>query len=116
MKTDVSHFGIRAPKRKIDIDNRDYHSLSHLEIRGAKRISRHLSNFLPGFTEDYFRVADNSERTNYTDSANRQRCTPGLGLCLATIQRLTRSHVCDKFIDLLQNPICRHEAEVVRTC
>jgi hypothetical protein len=67
-------------------------------------------------TEDYFRVADNSERTNYTDSANRQRCTPGLGLCLATIQRLTRSHVCDKFIDLLQNPICRHEAEVVRTC
>jgi hypothetical protein len=23
--------------------HRDYHSLSHLEIRGAKRISRHLS-------------------------------------------------------------------------
>ena len=26
-----------------DVANRDYHSLSHLEIRGAKRISRHLS-------------------------------------------------------------------------
>jgi len=38
----------------------DYHHLSHSEIGGDKRISQHLSNFLPGFTEDYFRDADNA--------------------------------------------------------
>jgi len=27
----------------MDVENRDYHSLSHLEIGGAKRISQHLS-------------------------------------------------------------------------
>ena len=27
----------------IDVENRDYHYLSHTEIRGAKRISQHLS-------------------------------------------------------------------------
>jgi hypothetical protein len=32
--------------------------MSHFEIAGDKRISRHLSNFLPELTEDYFQVAD----------------------------------------------------------
>jgi hypothetical protein len=31
-------------RRRIGVDNRDYHSLSHFEIDGAKRISQHLSN------------------------------------------------------------------------
>ena len=30
-------------KRRISVENRDYHSLSHFEIGGAKRISQHLS-------------------------------------------------------------------------
>jgi hypothetical protein len=40
--------------------HRDYHYLSQVEIDGAKRISQHLSNLLPGFTEVDFRIADYS--------------------------------------------------------
>ena len=32
---------------RISVGNRDYHQLSHFEIGGGKRISRHLSNFQP---------------------------------------------------------------------
>ena len=32
----------------IDVENRDYHHLSQLEIGGGKRISQHLSNFPAG--------------------------------------------------------------------
>ena len=54
---------IETPTRQlgrlsIGVDNRDYHYLSQCEIASAKRISQHLSNFPPGFTEDYLRVAD----------------------------------------------------------
>jgi hypothetical protein len=38
----------------------NYHHLSRNEIGGAKRISRHLSNFLPELTDDYFRGADHT--------------------------------------------------------
>jgi len=31
---------------EIDVENRDYHQLSHSEIAGAKRISQHLSGQL----------------------------------------------------------------------
>jgi hypothetical protein len=36
--------------------------MSHFEIRGDKRISRHLSNFPPELDKGNFRVADNTAR------------------------------------------------------
>jgi hypothetical protein len=54
-------FELRGCNKPVSPDNyceQDYRHLSRFEIAGGKRISRHLSNFLPELIENYFRAGD----------------------------------------------------------